>query len=294
MQCVGATVVFMTKFDALLSLELLEGYRITHCQFVPTMFVRLLRLSAEERGRHDLSSLRSVNHSAAPCPIDIKRQMIDWWGAKFIEYYGSTETGAVTLLDSEQWLQHPGSVGMPLAGVTLHICDDDGNEQPTGNAGMIYIERAQQGYVYHNDPDKTREVQHPVNPGWSCVGDMGYLDADGYLYLTDRKSFMIISGGVIIYPQAIENILVMHGSVSDAAVIGVPNADFGEEVKAIIEPAPGIEPSENLGREIMAFLDGKIARYMMPRSIEFIDHLPRLPTGKLYKQQLRERYWPKA
>jgi long-chain acyl-CoA synthetase len=294
MQCVGATVVFMTKFDALLSLELMECYRVTHCQFVPTMFVRLLRLSAEERGRHDLSSLRSVNHSAAPCPIDIKRQMIDWWGAKFIEYYGSTETGAVTMLNSEQWLQHPGSVGKPLAGVILHICDDDGKEQPTGNAGMIYIERAQQGYVYHNDPGKTREVQHSVYPGWSCVGDIGYLDADGYLYLTDRKSFMIISGGVNIYPQAIENILVMHGSVGDAAVIGVPSAEMGEEVKAIIEPAPGIEPSENLGREIMAFLDGKIARYMMPRSIEFIDQLPRLPTGKLYKQQLRERYWPKA
>ncbi|MDH4610449.1 acyl-CoA synthetase [Pseudomonas sp. BN102] len=293
-QCIGATVVFMEKFDALRALELIEHYRITHSQWVPTMFVRLLRLSSDERKRYDLTSLRMANHSAAPCPQDIKRQMIDWWGPILIEYYGSTETGAATVLDSHQWLQHPGSVGHPIPGVTLHICDDEGNEEPTGTAGLIYIERPGPGYLYHNDPGKTREVQHPRQPTWTCVGDIGYLDEDGYLYLTDRKSFMIISGGVNIYPQAIENALVMHTSVGDVAVIGVPNAEMGEEVKAIVEPAPGVTPSEALACDLLAFLDGKIARYMMPRSIEFMDQLPRLPTGKLYKQQLRERYWPKG
>ncbi|TDF83816.1 acyl-CoA synthetase [Pseudomonas sp. H9] len=294
MQCIGATLVFMEKFDALQSLELIERYRVTHSQWVPTMFVRLLKLSEAERRRHDLSSLRLANHSAAPCPLDVKRQMIDWWGPILVEYYGATETGAVTALDSQQWLQHPGSVGHPIPGVTLHICDDDGIEQPIGSAGLIYIERDQPGYVYHNDPKKTRESRHPQHDNWCCAGDIGYLDEDGYLYLTDRKSFMIISGGVNIYPQAIENALVMHASVDDAAVIGVPNAEMGEEVKAIIQPMPGLVASDDLSRELLAFLDGKIARYMMPRSIEFMEQLPRLPTGKLYKQQLRERYWPKA
>lgn len=293
-QCVGATVVFMEKFDALDALQLIERYRITHSQWVPTMFVRLLRLSAAERSRFDLSTLRMASHSAAPCPEDIKRQMIDWWGPIIIEYYGSTETGAATMLDSEQWLQHPGSVGHSIPGVHLHICDEAGNELPAGSPGLIYIERASLGYVYHNDPDKTREAQHPQHPTWACVGDIGYLDNHGYLYLTDRKSFMIISGGVNIYPQAIENALVMHSSVGDVAVIGVPNLEMGEEVKAIIEPAPGVTPCAELVSELLAFLDGKIARYMMPRSVEFIDALPRLPTGKLYKQQLRERYWPKG
>lgn len=293
-QCVGATVVFMDKFDALHSLQLIERYRISHSQWVPTMFVRLLRLSAEERGRYDLSSLKMANHSAAPCPQDIKRQMIDWWGPILIEYYGSTETGAATLLDSQQWLHHPGSVGAAITGVTLHICDDDGIEQPLGTPGQIYIERANTVYQYHNDLEKTREAQHPAHPTWSCVGDIGYLDKDGYLYLTDRKTFMIISGGVNIYPQAIENALVMHADVGDVAVIGVPNAEMGEEVKAIVEPAPGVRPCAELATELLAFLDGKIARYMMPRSIEFTEALPRLPTGKLYKQKLREPYWPPA
>lgn len=293
MHALGATVVFMEKFDALLSLQLIERYRITHSQWVPTMFVRLLKLSAEERQLYDLSSLRLANHSAAPCPLEIKRQMIDWWGPILFEYYGSTETGAVTALDSNQWLQHPGSVGRPLTGIKLHICDESGQALPCGEAGMIYIEKQQSGFTYHNDHDKTLSTQHPLHANWACVGDLGYVDGDGYLYLTDRKSFMIISGGVNIYPQVIENILIMHPSVGDVAVIGVPSAEMGEDVKAVIEPAPGMVPDEALAGQLLAFLEGKVARYMLPRSIDFVDKLPRLPTGKLYKQQLRDSYWKK-
>ena len=289
-QFCGGTIVFMEKFDAVEALRMIERYRVTHSQWVPTMFIRMLKLEAAQRQGFDLSSHRVAIHAAAPCPQDVKHQMIDWWGPILHEYYAATEGNGVTTLDTQQWLAHPGSVGSALLGV-LHICDDEGNELPVGETGMVYFEREQLPFHYHNDPAKTRSAQHPVHPSWTAVGDVGRLDADGYLYLTDRKAFMIISGGVNIYPQAIEDALVVHPSVGDAAVIGVPNAEMGEEVKAVVEPASGVVPSEALAEELLAYLRTKVARYMVPRSIDFIDAMPRLPTGKLYKQPLRERYW---
>ncbi|SAL84155.1 AMP-dependent synthetase and ligase [Caballeronia choica] len=285
----GGTVVFMEKFDALEALAMIERYRVTHSQWVPTMLIRLLRLAPEQRGAFDLSSHRVAIHAAAPCPQDVKRQMIDWWGPILHEYYSSTEGNGVTTLDTPEWLAHPGSVGRALLGV-IHICDDEGNELATGETGLVYFEREQLPFHYHNDPDKTRAAMHPRHPGWSAVGDVGRVDADGYLYLTDRRAFMIISGGVNIYPQAIEDALAVHPSVADAAVIGVPDAEMGEEVRAIVEPASGVEPTVALAGQLLAYLRTKVARYMVPRSIDFIDAMPRLPTGKLYKQALRDRY----
>ncbi|QEZ48926.1 acyl-CoA synthetase [Cupriavidus oxalaticus] len=289
MAAVGGTCVFMEKFDAKAALALIERYRVTHSQWVPTMFVRLLKLSDEERRAHDLSSLRFAVHAAAPCPKDVKLAMIDWWGPIIHEYYGATEGNGLTLIDSPEYLSHPGSVGRAVLG-TLHICDDDGNELSPGHPGLIYFERDQLPFAYHNDPEKTRASQHPFHPTWTAVGDMGYVDEEGYLYLTDRKTFMIISGGVNIYPQAIEDALVTHPKVEDAAVIGVPDAEMGESVKAIVETAPGVEPSPALAEELIVYLRGKVARYMVPKSVEFIEHMPRLPTGKLYKQALREQF----
>ncbi|MBB3013266.1 acyl-CoA synthetase [Cupriavidus alkaliphilus] len=288
-QAVGGTVVFMEKFDALASLAMIERYQVTHSQWVPTMFVRLLKLAEHERNAFDLSSLRMAVHAAAPCPADVKLRMIEWWGPIIHEYYGATEGCGLTMIDSADYLAHPGSVGRAAVGA-IHICDDDGNELPPGKPGLIYFERDAMPFRYHNDPQKTDATRHPRHPNWTAVGDMGYVDEAGYLYLTDRKTFMIISGGVNIYPQAIEDALVAHDKVGDAAVIGVPDAEMGEQVKAIIEPAPGIEPGPALGEELIAYLRGKVARYMIPRSVDFIDRMPRLPTGKLYKQQLRERY----
>ncbi|SPA39638.1 Long-chain fatty acid--CoA ligase [Cupriavidus taiwanensis] len=288
-QAVGGTVVFMEKFDAMASLALIERYRVTHSQWVPTMFVRLLKLGEHERHAFDLSSLRMAVHAAAPCPLDMKLRMIEWWGPIIHEYYGATEGCGLTMIDSEDYLAHPGSVGRAAVGV-LHICDDDGRELPPGEPGLIYFERDAMPFRYHNDPARTDATRHPHHPTWTAVGDMGYVDDDGYLYLTDRKTFMIISGGVNIYPQAIEDALVTHEKVADAAVIGVPDAEMGEQVKAIIEPAPGVTADAALGEELIGYLRGKVARYMVPRTVDFIDRMPRLPTGKLYKQELRERY----
>jgi long-chain acyl-CoA synthetase len=285
----GGTVVFMEKFDPLDALRAIERYRVTHSQWVPTMLIRLLRLDATLRDAFDLSSHRVAIHAAAPCPQEIKRQMIDWWGPIIEEYYSSTEGNGVTTLNTEEWLAHPGSVGRALLGI-LHICDDEGNELPVGETGLVYFERDHVPFRYHNDPDKTRAAQHPRHPTWTAVGDIGHVDRDGYLYLTDRKAFMIISGGVNIYPQAIEDALAVHPDVQDAAVIGVPDAEMGEQVKAIVEPAPGVAPSQALADQLLAYLRTRVARYMVPRSIDFIDTMPRLPTGKLYKQALRERY----
>ena len=290
---VGGTVVYMEKFDAEQALALIERYRITHSQWVPTMFVRLLKLSGAARNAFDLSSLRFASHSAAPCPKDVKLSMIDWWGPIIHEYFGATEGNGMTMIDSADYLAHPGSVGRAAVG-KLHICDDDGNELPTGQSGLIYFERDRQPFIYHNDPEKTQGTQHPRHPDWTAVGDMGYVDDDGYLYLTDRKTFMIISGGVNIYPQAIEDVLVTHDKVGDAAVIGVPDAEMGESVKAVIEPAAGVVPSQELAEELIGYLRGKVARYMVPKSVDFIEKLPRLQTGKLYKQELRRRYWEAA
>ena len=290
-QFFGSTVVMMDTFDAAASLAHIEHYRITHSQWVPTMFVRLLRLSAEEKARHNLSTHRVAIHAAAPCPIDVKRQMIDWWGQILHEYYAGTEGNGTTRIDSQTWLERPGSVGRAAVGI-LHICDDAGSELPPGEAGTIYFERDEMPFAYHKDADKTRAAQHPQHPNWSTLGDIGYVDAEGYLYLTDRKAFMIISGGVNIYPQIIEDALILHPQVADVAVFGVPNTEMGEEVKAVVELTPSQPQSTALANELIAFARTRVAAYMVPRSIDFIDAMPRLPTGKLYKRVLKDRYWP--
>jgi fatty-acyl-CoA synthase len=287
----GGTVVVMEKFDAEQALELIERHRVTHSQWVPTMFIRMLKLPTEVRAKYDLSSHRCAIHAAAPCPIAVKREMIDWWGPILVEYYSSTEGAGLAVIGSEDWLAHPGSVGR-AQGLPFHICDEDGNELRPGVPGLIYGEmRPGSQFAYHKDAEKTASVAHPRHPDWVAVGDIGYLDEEGYLYLTDRKAFMIVSGGVNIYPQQIEDALALHPKVGDVAVIGVPNPDLGEEVKAVVEPAPGIAPSQALGQEIMDFVRAKLGRQLTPRSVDFIDALPRLPTGKLYKQALREKYW---
>jgi fatty-acyl-CoA synthase len=285
----GGTVVMMPRFDATEALVNIARYRVTHSQWVPTMFVRMLKLPEPERRAHDLSSLVVAVHAAAPCPVEIKRAMIDWWGPILYEYYAGTEANGITRIDSADWLAHPGSVGRATLGI-VRICDDEGHELPAGEAGLIYFERETMPFAYHNDPEKTRRAQHPAHPNWSTLGDIGYLDAEGYLYLTDRKAFMIISGGVNIYPQAIEDALVTHPMVRDAAVFGLPNADLGEEVKAVIEPADSVTPDDALAAELIAYLRTRVARYMVPKSIDFVEQLPRLPTGKLYKHALRAQY----
>jgi fatty-acyl-CoA synthase len=286
----GGTNVIMEKFDAAESLRLVEKHRITHSQWVPTMFVRMLKLDEQERVGHDLSSHKVAIHAAAPCPVDVKRQMIDWWGPIIFEYYGGTEINGMTFCNSEEWLAHPGTVGRSILGV-LHICGEDGSELPVGETGMIYFEREEMPFQYHGDPEKTEAAKHPQHPLWTKLGDVGYVDEDGYLHLTDRESFMIISGGVNIYPQEIEDCIVMHPRVADVAVFGVPNPEFGEEVKAVVQPAPGVAPSDDLAADIIAHVRGELAHYKVPRSVDFEAELPRLETGKLYKRLLKDRYW---
>jgi fatty-acyl-CoA synthase len=285
----GGTVVMMDKFEPALALDLIERFRVTHSQWVPTMFVRMLKLDPAERAGRDLSSHRCAIHAAAPCPVEVKRQMIEWWGPVLVEYYAATENIGTTLITSQEWLTHPGSVGRARSGI-FHICDEEGAELPAGQAGLIYGEGGDI-FTYYKDEAKTSDAIHSAHPGWRTTGDVGYLDDEGYLYLTDRKSFMIISGGVNIYPQQIEDVLALHPKIADVAVIGVPNSDLGEEVKAVVEPAPGVEPSEALAQEIMDFVRSKLGRQLTPRSVDFTDALPRLPTGKLYKKALRDKYW---
>lgn len=292
-QALGGTVVMMERFDEEAALRHIEQFKITHSQWVPTMFIRMLKLPADVRAKYDLSSHRMAVHAAAPCPVEVKRQMIEWWGPILLEYYGASEGNGRTSLDSHEWLKKPGSVGRAKSGI-LHICDDEGNELAPGETGLVYFEQPALPFVYHNDPEKTKAAQHPVHPTWTALGDVGYVDEDGYLFLTDRKSFMIISGGVNIYPQQIEDTLVLHPKVTDVGVIGVPNEDFGEEVKAVVQLAPGEEPSEALAGELIAFCKERLAGYMVPRSVDFWDELPRLPTGKLYKNEIRKVYWPEG
>ena len=285
---IGGTAIIMERFDPVDYLRLVEQYQVTHTQLVPTMFSRMLKLPPEERSRFDLSSLEMATHAAAPCPIPVKEAMIEWWGPIIHEYYGATEGLGFTACDSEEWLAHKGTVGKVIFG-DLHIVDDDMNELPVGEPGTIWFKTASP-FEYHNDAEKTREATSPDGT-MTTVNDVGYVDDDGYLYLTDRKTFMIISGGVNIYPQEMENLLVTHPKVADAAVFGVPNVDLGEEVKAVIQPMPGIEPDGALTEELLAFCRQHLARQKVPRSIDYVAELPRLPTGKLYKKALRDEYW---
>jgi acyl-CoA synthetase (AMP-forming)/AMP-acid ligase II len=286
--CLGATVVVMEHFDAEQWLQLVERHRVTNCQMVPTMFSRLLRLPEEIRRSYDLSSLERIVHAAAPCPIPVKRAMIDWLGPIIVEYYAATEGNGMTYCDSEQWLAHPGTVGQCMVGELL-ILDEEGNRCPTGTDGTIWF-RGATNFEYFDDPVKTAESRRDGGET-STVGDVGYVDADGYLYLTDRKSYMIISGGVNIYPQETENLLVTHPAVFDAAVIGVPNDDLGEEVKAVVQPADPASAGPELASELIGFCREHLAHFKCPRTVDFVAELPRLPTGKLYKRLLRDQYW---
>ncbi len=287
LQRIGATVVIMEKFDPKLALQAIERYSITHSQWVPTMFTRMLKLPAAERQAHDLSSMQIALHAAAPCPVHVKRAMIEWWGPILFEYYGATEGNGATAISSEDWLQHPGSVGKAL-NCTVHIIDDDGKEVPSGQVGTVFFSGSGK-FSYHNDPDKTADAYN--QNGWSTVGDVGYLDDDGYLYLTDRKANMIISGGVNIYPQEAENVLVEHDMVLDVAVFGIPNDEYGEEVKAVIELIDFAQGSPELETELLEYCRARLAKIKCPRSIDFERKLPRSDTGKLYKRRLRQRYW---
>lgn len=282
----GGCIVLMKKFDAEQTLRAIDKYKATHAQFVPTMFVRMLKLPGDVRAKYDLSSLKVVIHAAAPCPVEVKQQMIDWWGPILVEYYAGTEGNGITMIDSKTSLAKPGSVGKPVLGI-LHVCDDEGTELAAGEIGNIFFERDHVPFSYHNDPGKTKAAQHPENPTWSTLGDIGYLDSDGFLFLTDRKSFMIISGGVNIYPQEIENVLALHPAIHDVAVIGVPDPEMGEQVKAFVQPAPGARTGPDLEREIIAFVKSKIAHFKAPKSVAFVDSLPRTETGKLVKGKLK-------
>ncbi|MGD1110772.1 MAG: acyl-CoA synthetase [Mycobacterium sp.] len=283
---VGAAAIIMRKFNAETVLRLIETYRVTHAQFVPTMFVRMLKLPESIREKYDVSSLQYVLHAAAPCPVDVKHRMIDWFGPIIHEYYGGTEGFAGTTIGPEEWLAHPGSVGIPMAPV--HVVGDGGEELPLGQPGELYFEGGPD-FEYFKDPAKTASVYN--ERGWRSLGDMGYVDEDGYMYLTDRSTFMIVSGGVNIYPQEAENLLVMHPKLVDAAVFGVPNDEFGEEVKAVVQPVDGVHPGPELEAELIGYCRAHLAGYKCPRTVEFDPELPRDPNGKLYKRRIRERYW---
>ncbi len=287
MQRIGATCVVMEHFDALRALELIEAHRVTHGQWVPTMFVRMLKLPEAERVRFDVSSLRCAIHAAAPCPIPVKEQMIEWWGPVIHEYYAGTEGNGFTAIDSETWLRKKGSVGRPLRG-EVHVLGEHGEELPAGETGTVYFGGGE-SFEYHNDPEKTAASR--TASGWSTLGDVGYLDDEGFLFLTDRKAYMIISGGVNIYPQEAENVLVTHPRVADVAVFGVPNEEFGEEVKAAVQLLDPDEAGPELAEELLAWCRERLAHVKCPRSIDFERELPRHPTGKLYKRLLRDRYW---
>jgi long-chain acyl-CoA synthetase len=288
---IGGTVVVMERFDPEDCLRLIATHRVTHGQFVPTMFVRLLKLPDETRRAADLSSLHSVVHAAAPCAPEVKRRMLEWWGPIIHEYYSGTEGGGLTWASAEDWLAHPGTVGRAIAG-EVHVCDDEGNELGPGADGVIWFGGSPVTFEYNNDPEKTRQTFN--DRGWSTLWDVGHLSDDGFLFLTDRKLFMIVSGGVNIYPQEIEDVLVLHPAVADVAVFGVPEPDMGEEVKAVVQPAPGVMAGPELAEEIMAFCREHLSHFKCPRSVDFTDALPRGENGKLYKKALRDAYWASA
>ncbi|GAA0398266.1 acyl-CoA synthetase [Microbispora corallina] len=289
-QRLGATVVVMEKFDPEKALELIERHRVTHSQWVPTMFVKMLKLPEEARGRYDLSSLTCAIHAAAPCPVEVKERMLEWWGPVVHEYYAGTEGNGFLYVGPEDWLKHKGTVGRPLLGA-VHVCDEQGDELPPGEHGTVYFSDGPR-FVYHGDPGKTRAAQDPRGRGWTTLGDIGYVDEEGFLYLTDRRSYMIISGGVNIYPQEAENVLALHPKVADVAVFGVPDPEMGEQVKAVVQPASPEEAGPDLEAELIEYCRARLAHYKCPRSVDFRDELPRHPTGKLYKRLLKDEYWP--
>jgi long-chain acyl-CoA synthetase len=286
----GGTSIIMEAFDAEEFLRLVEQHKVTQSQLVPTMFVRMLKLPDEVRLRYDVSSLKGAIHAAAPCPVDVKARMIAWWGPILIEYYAGSEGNGVTVSSSQQWLDHRGTVGRAVVG-KVKILDDNDQELPPGQIGTVYFADAPV-FCYHNDPEKTKCAYNAR--GWSTLGDVGYLDTEGFLYLTDRKSYMIISGGVNIYPQETEDVLITHPEIADVAVFGVPNEEMGEEVKAVVQPHDMSRAGKALEAELIMFCRTHLSPLKCPRSIDFEAELPRTPTGKLVKRHLRDRYWPKA
>jgi long-chain acyl-CoA synthetase len=284
----GHPVVLMDKFDAEEMLRLIAAYRVTHSHMVPTQFNRLLALPDEVKAKYDVSSLRAMIHGAAPCPHEVKRQMLEWWGPVVIEYYAASEGGG-TVIFGDEWLRKPGSVGKPWPYSQIKILGDDKRELPAGEPGLVYMRMGNSQFSYYRDDKKTEEARADGN--LFTVGDIGYLDEDGYLYLHDRKSDMIISGGVNIYPAEVETELIVHPKVNDAAVFGIPHDEWGEEVKAVVEPKPGVTPGPELTAELLDYLSGRVAKFKLPRSIDYTEQLPRQDNGKLYKRKLRDPYW---
>jgi len=283
----GGTTVVMEKFDPERALQLIDEHRITHSQWVPIMFIRMLKLPEDVRKKYDLSSMQFAIHAAAPCPVETKEKMIEWWGPVIVEYYAASEGIGITIIDSAGWLAHKGSVGPSMSG-TIHIVDDDGKELPAGEIGTIYFSGEQAAFKYHNEPEKTAGAYN--DRGWATTGDVGYLDEDGFLYLTDRKNFMIISGGVNIYPQEIENLLITHDKVADVAVFGVPHEEFGETVQAVVEPMNWADATDEVAIELMEWLRDRLSHIKVPRALDFREKLPRMDNGKLYKRHLVEEY----
>lgn len=287
---VGHKAVLMDRWDPEEMLRLIQQHRVTHSHMVPTQFTRLLALPDDVRLGYDVSSLRNMVHGAAPCPNEVKRAMLDWWGPVVTEYYAATEGGG-TVISGEEWLRKPGSVGRPWPNSTVRILDDDGRELSTGSIGTVYMQMGKSSFEYHKAPEKTAEASMG---GMFTLGDVGHLDEDGYLFLHDRKTDMIISGGVNIYPAEIESELITHPKVADVAVFGVPHTDWGEQVKAVVQPEIGTIPDETLSEELLAFAESRLARFKLPRSVDYVDELPRDPNGKLYKRTLRDPYWQHA
>jgi fatty-acyl-CoA synthase len=286
----GGTSLIMDAFDAEDFLRLVELHKVTQSQLVPTMFIRMLKLPDAVRARYDISSLKGAIHAASPCPVEVKAKMIEWWGPILVEYYAGSEGNGATVCNSQQWLGHRGSVGRSLVGV-VKIVDDQDRELPVGGIGTVYFANGLP-FSYHNDPDKTQRAHN--TRGWSTLGDVGYLDRDGFLYLTDRKSYMIISGGVNVYPQETEDVLIGHPAVADVAVLGVPNEEMGEEVKAVVQLHDMTLAGPALAAELIDYCKQHLSKIKCPRSIDFEAELPRTPTGKLMKRMLRDRYWPRV
>jgi long-chain acyl-CoA synthetase len=283
----GHPVVLMDRFEPEEMLRLIDRYRATHTHMVPTQFRRLLALPEQTRNRYDVSSMRAAIHGAAPCPHEVKRRMLDWWGPVVIEYYAASEGGG-TAITAQEWLARPGSVGKAWPGSEVRVFDEEGNDMPVGEPGLVYLRMGTSTFDYFKDEEKTLASRAR---GMFTVGDIGYLDADGYLYLCDRGSDLIISGGVNIYPAEIESELACHPAVADVAVFGIPHDEWGEEIKAVVEPAASATPGPGLTAELLAFLEGRVARFKLPRTIDYVEELPRDPNGKLYKRRLRDPYW---